>query len=209
MINEHVRVRIYAPKDQSRVSLPVGLYYHGGGFITGDLDLKDQICRVVVQQTPCVLISVDYRLAPLHNVKVCVKDSYDAFLWVGSATSSDLFVILILHPNKAYQNAAKLKGNIAAFFTIGGSAGGALALAVADKLIRNGHGELLRGIVVMNPITAHMDNPPAIYKDIYQSYTQNGINVPVIDRHCMEVFFSKCFQNVFQPPKVSHESERS
>lgn len=91
MINEHVRVRIYTPRDQSRVDLPVGLYYHGGGFVTGDLDLEDLICRMVVQNTPCVLVSVDYRLAPLNKINTIVKDSYDAFLWVGSIASLELY----------------------------------------------------------------------------------------------------------------------
>ncbi|KAL1970453.1 hypothetical protein VTN77DRAFT_4097 [Rasamsonia byssochlamydoides] len=89
----------------------------------------------------------------------------------------------------AYENASRLNGNPAAYFAIGGSAGGGLALSVTDKLIRNGKRNLIQGTVALNPITSHMDNPPAKYKHIYKSYTENAVNVPVVDRHCMDVSF--------------------
>lgn len=92
---------------------------------------------------------------------------------------------------QAHENAARLNGNPDAFFAIGGSAGGGLALAVTDKLVRNGQRHLIQGTVAMNPITSHMDNPPAKYKHLYKSYTENAVDVPLIDRHCMDVAFGE------------------
>jgi hypothetical protein len=45
-------VRIYAPKEVSSTKLPVGLYYHGGGYVSGNLDLEDPICRIISERTP-------------------------------------------------------------------------------------------------------------------------------------------------------------
>ncbi|KAL2007819.1 hypothetical protein VTN00DRAFT_7801 [Thermoascus crustaceus] len=178
-INDHVTVRIYTPTPASQKKeqepLPVGLYYHGGGYISGDLDFEDPICRIISEKTPCVLVSVDYRLAPKYKLPTGIDDGYDAFLWLGI---------------QAHDNASKLNGNPAAYFTIGGSAGGGIALAVTDKLIRNGKRHLVHGTVAMNPITTHMDNPPEKYKYIYTSYTEYAANnAAVIDRHCMDVSF--------------------
>jgi versiconal hemiacetal acetate esterase len=92
---------------------------------------------------------------------------------------------------QAYENASKLNGNPLAYFAIGGSAGGGIALSVTEKLIRNGKRSLVQGVVALNPITTHVDNPPAKYKDIYKSYSENATNVPLVDRHCMDVSFGE------------------
>ncbi|RDW77594.1 lipase [Coleophoma cylindrospora] len=169
-INEHVTVRIYTPKSlQTGQTLPVGLYYHGGGYIAGDLDFEDPICRRIAHLTPCIVVAVEYRLAPKFKLPIGIEDGYNAFLW-------------------AHGKAAELRGDPSAFFTIGGSAGAGIALAVAEKLIRNGKRNLVKGVIAMNPITAHFSNPPAKYKHIYKSYGENTM-VPLIDKHCMDISF--------------------
>ena len=62
MIAEHVPVRIYTPSDT--IGLPVVVYYHGGGWVLGNLDTHDALCRRLASETECVVVAVDYRLAP-------------------------------------------------------------------------------------------------------------------------------------------------
>lgn len=96
-LNQHVTVRIYSP---SRVppgqSLPVGLYFHGGGYIAGNLELEDPMCRIISDQVPCVIVSVDYRLAPEHKLPAAVDDGYDAYLWVCSPQNPYLWVLRLI-----------------------------------------------------------------------------------------------------------------
>lgn len=75
-------IRIYAPKDHSGGSLPVGVYTHGGGFVCGNLDSEDPICRAVAEHTPCIIVSVDYRLGPKYKLPTMLDDSVKAYAWV-------------------------------------------------------------------------------------------------------------------------------
>jgi versiconal hemiacetal acetate esterase len=61
---------------------PVGLYFHGGGFCCGDLDSEDTFCRELAERLPCVVVSVDYRLAPEHKAPAQVDDALEAWDWV-------------------------------------------------------------------------------------------------------------------------------
>lgn len=83
-INEHVTVHIYTPTNPNSAGqkLPVGVYYHGGGYISGNLDFEDAICRFIAEQTLCILVSVDYRLAPEYKLPTGIDDSHDAYVWV-------------------------------------------------------------------------------------------------------------------------------
>lgn len=74
---------------------------------------------------------------------------------------------------------------------MGGSAGGSVAFAVSDRLVRNGKRGILSGIVGMNSITCHYDNRPAKYKDMHNSYTEFATGAPLIDLHCMQIAFGK------------------
>jgi len=62
--------------------LPVGLYFHGGGFCCGDLDSEDTFCREFAERLPCIVVSVDYRLAPEHKAPAQVDDALEAWDWV-------------------------------------------------------------------------------------------------------------------------------
>jgi len=57
------------------------LYFHGGGFVIGDLDSHDHLCRALAKQTGCELIAVDYRLAPEHPFPAAVEDALAAWEW--------------------------------------------------------------------------------------------------------------------------------
>ena len=71
----------------------------------------------------------------------------------------------------------------------GGSAGGGLALAVADNLIKGGKRDHIQGVVCMTPVAAHPDSVPAEYKHLYKAFTENARGVPIIDGESVEVFF--------------------
>ena len=103
-----VRVRVYRPMPGL---LPGYVYFHGGGWWAGDIDLVDQIARTRAVETGCVVVSVDYRLAPEHPFPAPLDDCWSAVRWVVS-------------------NAEELGVDPRRVVVGGGSAGGNLAAAV-------------------------------------------------------------------------------
>jgi versiconal hemiacetal acetate esterase len=77
-------VRIYTPDADVRKALPVGVYYHGGGYLHGTLDAEDAWCRYIAKHTPAIIVAVDYRLAPEHKMPVMLEDSIQAYKWAWS-----------------------------------------------------------------------------------------------------------------------------
>ncbi len=77
-----VPLRIYRP--QAPGPHPVLVYFHGGGWVIGDLDTADAACRDLCETAGCVVVSVDYHLAPEHRFPAAVDDSYAALEWVAS-----------------------------------------------------------------------------------------------------------------------------
>jgi acetyl esterase/lipase len=82
-----VPVRVYVPT--TRVgSIPGLLYIHGGGFTIGNLDSEDPICRQIAHEVGCVVVSVDYRLAPEHPFPAAPEDCYAALTWMARNANS-------------------------------------------------------------------------------------------------------------------------
>ncbi|MEK9916241.1 MAG: alpha/beta hydrolase [Betaproteobacteria bacterium] len=108
-----IKVRIYTPQaSQEQASLPVLVWYHGGGFVIGDLDSHDSACRALANQTECLVVAVDYRLAPEHKFPGAVEDCEAALHWVAA-------------------HATELGGDPGRIAVGGDSAGGNLAAVVA------------------------------------------------------------------------------
>ena len=108
-----IKVRVYTPQvSQEQASLPVLVWYHGGGFVIGDLDSHDSACRALANQTECLVVAVDYRLAPEHKFPGAVVDCEAALHWVAA-------------------NATELGGDPGRIAVGGDSAGGNLAAVVA------------------------------------------------------------------------------
>ena len=73
--------RLYLPEGQG--PWPTTLYFHGGGFVIGDLDTHDQTCRRLCRDARTAVLSVDYRLAPEHPYPAAVEDAVAALTWAG------------------------------------------------------------------------------------------------------------------------------
>lgn len=105
----NIPVRIFSPKITGE--FPVLLFFHGGGWVTGNIDSYDRVCTNMAAKTNCTVVSVDYRLAPEHRFPAAVEDCYLAAKAVFS------------HPELLNTTADKIT-------LIGDSAGGNLAAAV-------------------------------------------------------------------------------
>jgi acetyl esterase len=127
-----IPLRLYRPKGATAAALlPVLIYYHGGGWVIGDLDSHDVLCRQLCNASGAAVISVDYRLAPEHRFPAAVEDGNAALFWIAD-------------------NAASL-GIDATRLAVGGdSAGGNLA-AVAAIAARDRGGPALRLQLLIYP----------------------------------------------------------
>ena len=76
-----VPVRIYRPVETSEPSRAL-VYFHGGGFVVGSIETHDGVARALARRTPCVVVSVDYRLAPEHKYPAALDDCWRAASWV-------------------------------------------------------------------------------------------------------------------------------
>ncbi|MFZ4584412.1 MAG: alpha/beta hydrolase [Acidimicrobiia bacterium] len=70
--------RVYSPDDP----IAVLVYFHGGGWVIGDLESHDDLCRRIALRTPVIVVAVDYRLAPEHHFPAAADDADAALRWV-------------------------------------------------------------------------------------------------------------------------------
>ncbi|OJD35860.1 lipase 2 [Diplodia corticola] len=140
---------LYKPAGGS--SAPLAVLYHGGGHAMGIPEMEESNAMILVRNHGCVVVSVDYRLAPEHNFPVPIDDSWDAFKWV------------VAH---AFQlGADPSKG-----FVVGGSSAGANIAAVVSHLARDEKvSPPLTGVFLAVPFTLPEGAVPEKYKDRYRS----------------------------------------
>ena len=78
-----IPIRIYTPRElKTAEKLPVLMWFHGGGFVIGSLDTHDSVCRMLANQADCIVVAVDYRLAPESKFPAAVEDGQAALKWV-------------------------------------------------------------------------------------------------------------------------------
>ena len=75
-----IPVRLYSPNPDAQ--LPTLVYFHGGGWVLGDLDSHDPLCRALANRAEAAVVSVGYRLAPEHRYPAAAEDAYAAALWL-------------------------------------------------------------------------------------------------------------------------------
>ncbi|MDM5233522.1 alpha/beta hydrolase [Lysinibacillus pakistanensis] len=105
-----IEVRIYKPTFDK--ILPVIVYYHGGGWVFGNLESSDAGCQLLAEKAEAIVVSVDYRLAPEYPFPIPLHDAYDSLVWV-------------------YENIVQFGGDATTLSVAGDSAGGNLATVVA------------------------------------------------------------------------------
>ena len=137
-----LKARVYRPEGQG--PFPTVAYFHGGGWVIGDLDTHDNMCRDLCRGAQAVVVAVDYRLAPEHPFPAAVDDAVAAARWV------------VAH-------ARELGGN-ATVGVAGDSAGGNLAAVVAQQL--RDAGTALAAQFLIYPA---VDHPQAAYASLAQN----------------------------------------
>lgn len=110
--NGRIGIRLYRPIQTLSVS-PSLVYFHGGGFVIGDLDTHDSPLRYLAKKTNTIILSVDYRLAPEFRFPTAVEDSFTAYRWI-IKNANDLGI----HPKKIAIGGDSAGGNLAANISI-------------------------------------------------------------------------------------------
>jgi acetyl esterase len=134
-----IPVRVFTPEGTG--PFPVLMYFHGGGWVLGTLDGYADICRSYARGAGCVVVSVDYRLAPEHKFPAAPEDCYAATLW-------------------AAENASQVGGDGRRLAVAGDSAGGNRAAAVC-LMARDRGGPKIAGQVLNYPATDHHFDTPS------------------------------------------------
>ncbi len=160
--DEHeIPLRIYRPRAlrDSRTDVPVVMWFHGGGWVLGNVVGYDPVCSFIAAEVGCVVVSVDYRMAPEHRAPVAVEDCVDATTWVGV-------------------NGDVLRADTSRMAVAGDSAGGNLAAVVAQVL--RDHGDTrLRHQALIYPATDLTMASPSI---------REHANAPVLTKRSMDAF---------------------
>ena len=113
-INGGVPIRLYRPIGSApNEALPVLVYYHGGGFVIGDLETHDTLCRELCNLSGCAVIAVDYRLAPEGRFPAAVDDCLAATLWIHRHAAE-----MGCDPNRIAVGGDSAGGNLAAVVSI-------------------------------------------------------------------------------------------
>ena len=163
---EGVLVRIYKPKNAKNDSLPVVVYYHGGGWVIADLDTYEATPMALAEKANALVISVAYRQAPEHKFPTAHEDSFNAYKWI-------------------VENTAEIGGDPDRIATAGESAGGNLAVSVA-LMARDRGVKLPVHIVSVYPIAdGDIDSPS------YEKYA----NAVPLNRDFMKWFFDQYVPN--------------
>ncbi|MGA1261622.1 MAG: alpha/beta hydrolase [Ilumatobacteraceae bacterium] len=102
-----VRCRLY--RSNTTGNAPLLIYYHGGGWVIGDLDTHDDICRKLARDAKCSVVAVDYRLAPEHPAPASHEDCIAATKWIFANATS-----LGVDPNRIAIGGDSAGGNLAA-----------------------------------------------------------------------------------------------
>ncbi len=145
-----VPIRIYTPSGaEAATPLPVLIYFHGGGWVVGNLEAADIPCRHLANKAQCIVVSVEYRKAPEHKFPTPAEDAYAAVCWV-------------------HDHADELGADRSRIAVGGDSAGGNLAI-VTTMMSRDRCGVPLCFQMLLYPATDHNFGTPS-YRDNAEGY---------------------------------------
>lgn len=138
-----LRLRVYEPSAQeAQAPLPVLLFIHGGGFVMGDLQTHDMVCRTLCSHTRMLVVAVDYRLAPEHPFPAAHDDAEAALRWL-------------------HTSAATLGADPSRIVIAGDSAGAQLALVAARRVQSPG----VRALGMIYPAATYPNEHSASYQE--------------------------------------------
>ena len=132
---DSILIHTYWPeaKESLKSPAPLIVFFHGGGFVTGSVPIYDAEARSIARATNCIVISVEYRLAPTFPYPAAVEDCYTALCW-------------------AKENAERLGADPSRLIVAGDSAGGNLATVTALKA-KNEGGPHIVAQILFYPVT--------------------------------------------------------
>jgi acetyl esterase len=135
-----IRIRIYRPPGVDNA--PVVVFFHGGGWVIGDIDTHDGTSRILSRRTGAVVVSVDYRLAPENRFPAALDDCQAAVTWVAA-------------------HAGEFGGDPGRLGVAGDSAGGNLAASVALRA-RDAGGPAIAAQALVYPATDFSTDRPSM-----------------------------------------------
>jgi len=159
-----IAIRIYWPPTDpgDGTASPVVLYFHGGGFVVGDLDTHDGSCRQHAVGADAIVVSVDYRLAPEHPYPAAIEDAWAATLWV-------------------VDHGAEIGADTARIAVAGDSAGGNISAVIA-QLARDSADN--GGLALAFQLLWY---PATLWDSSLPSFTENA-TAPILDVKAVAAF---------------------
>ncbi|WGY73368.1 alpha/beta hydrolase [Burkholderia cepacia] len=164
---QQIRMRAYWPSGIGDGGLPQPaiVYAHGGGWCLGTLDLYDNPCSALASATRCVVLSVDYRLAPEHKFPGPLEDFCDALAWV-------------------FRHAGRLGIDLGRIAVGGDSAGGNLAAAACLVAREQGGPSIAHQLLLYPPLDASMDTAS------YRTYGQGYYLTKEVMQYCYAMYLN-------------------
>ncbi|MGE4617047.1 MAG: alpha/beta hydrolase [Gammaproteobacteria bacterium] len=141
----NIPLRIYRPRTQGDAPLPALIFFHGGGWVVGDLDTHDHMCRHLAGNSGAIVVAVDYRLAPEHKFPAPFDDALAAVHWVDSAAAE-----LNIDPKR---------------LAIGGDSAGANLTAAVALAVRDAGAPLLKLQLLIYPAVDFLADNDSLKKN--------------------------------------------
>ena len=173
-----IRARTYrSVEHRADETLPVYLYFHGGGFVTGTLDSENATCAALATKVRIVVLNVEYRHTPEHKFPTAWEDSQDAFAWLHKNTST-----LNVDPTKVIVGGISAGGQLAATLTLEKHLSKSPILADLPAIA---------GQILMIPCVAH----PSTYSTVLSKLTSPSVssyesnkNAPILPITAIDFF---------------------
>ncbi|KAI8334564.1 alpha/beta hydrolase fold-domain-containing protein [Chlamydoabsidia padenii] len=143
-----VTLTLVRPKGSENNTLPVAIYFHGGGWILGSFKVSEKLIKDLVVKAHIALIYVEYSLSPQVKYPVALEECYSSVLWV-------------------HENASSLNVDPSNLTVFGDSAGGNLTAAISILLKKRGHNGVIKKQLLLYPAVAYT-------RDEYDSFKNYG-----------------------------------